>query len=126
MSFTNLEQRLTFEMRDPIKKFGGLNHIRMCGRKARCFLGEKPKALLFTFMMVNIPATFFNSAIAPVPLWGESKYYILAVGLFLQLTANFLMFYTSMIDPGIVPATFVSKEAFDKLDKKYTHIKHKS
>ena len=90
-------------------------------------MGEKPKALFVTFLIVNIPATFFNAAIAPVSLWGEDyRYMMVAIGIFLQLAANLLMFYTSMIDPGIVPATFISRDANSKIDKKYKHIKHKS
>ena len=39
ISISNLEARLNIEMKHPIKKFGGLNSIRMCGRRARIILG---------------------------------------------------------------------------------------
>ena len=35
------------------------------------------------------------------------------------------MFYTSCVDPGIIPATFVSKEARNKVNSKYININHK-
>ena len=125
-SFGSLEARLAIEMSFPVKKYSGLNHIKMCGRHARCFMGEQPKALIFTFSMINIPATFFNAAIAPVPLWGEQRYLILTLGIILQIASTILMFYTSCIDPGIVPATLISKDAKSKVDKKYINIKHKN
>ena len=40
ISMSNLEDRLTIEMKHPIKKFSGLNNIRMCGKNARMFMGE--------------------------------------------------------------------------------------
>lgn len=40
VSMTNLEDRLAQEMKHPIKKFSGLNNIRMCGRDTRLFMGE--------------------------------------------------------------------------------------
>ena len=83
LSLTNLENRVLEDMKNPVKKFGGLNRVRMCGRNKRCFMGEKPKALIFTGAMINIPGTFFNAAIAPVPLWGDLSYLLLALGLFL-------------------------------------------
>ena len=83
----------------------------MCGRHARCFMGQQPKALIFTFSVINIPATYFNVAIAPVSLWGEKRHLILIVGILLQIVSTILMFYTSCIDPGIVPATLISKNA---------------
>ena len=77
--------------------------------------------------MINIPATYFNALIAPASLWGDStSYTLLTFGILLQLTCTFLMFYTSCVDPGIIPATFISKEARNKVDKKYISIKHKS
>jgi len=85
-------------------------------------MGERPNALIFTFCVINIPATLFNILVAPVPLWGEYRYMIVILGVFLQLASTFLMFYTSCIDPGIVPATFISKEAKSKVDKKYINI----
>lgn len=75
--------------------------------------------------MVNIPATFFNIAIAPASLWGEQRYLLVTLGVFLQVASTVLMFYTGCIDPGIVPSTFLSKEAISKVDKKYVNIKHK-
>ena len=39
ISISNLEARLNIEMKHPIKKFGGLNSIRMCGRRVRIILG---------------------------------------------------------------------------------------
>lgn len=126
-SLTDLESRLEREMQDPIKKFNGLNRIRMCGRTSRCFMGEKPKALLFTGSMINVPATFFNIFVAPVSLFGDTnRYIILAIGVFLQMTSNALMLWTSVIDPGIIPATFYSKDAKFAVDKRYLNIKHKN
>ena len=97
----------------------------MCGKNTRWFMGEKPKALIFTGCVINIPATIFNAVIAPVGLWGDNRYIILSIGVFLQILCNVLMLYTSIIDPGILPATFVSKEAKETVDKKYINIRHK-
>jgi len=108
-----------------MKKFSGLNSIRMCGRHSRCFFGVKPKALIFTFFVINVPATFFNVAIAPVSLWGEYRNLLVALGVTLQVLSTVLMFYTGCVDPGIVPATFISKDAISKVNKKYINIKHK-
>ena len=124
-SFSSLENRLEQEMKYPIKKFSGMNNIRMCGRNKRCFFGVQPKALIFTFCMINIPATFFNIAVAPAAIWGDHRYVILALGVFLQILSTALMFLTGSVDPGIVPATFISKEALPKVGKKYVNIKHK-
>ena len=114
-------------MKDPIKKFNGLNYIRMCRRNSRCCAGSHPKILLFTGSLINIPATFFNIAIAPVSLWGEpNRYFILALGLFLQIMSTVLMIWTSSIDPGVIPATFYSKDARYAVDKRYLSVKRKS
>ena len=126
-SITSLEQRLEDELRQPIKKFGGVNSIRMCGRRTRCFMGHRPKALIFTSFMINIPATFFNAAIAPVALWGNpTRNFLPMFGIFLQIMCNVLMIWTSVVDPGILPATYVSWRARNKIDKKYFQIKNKS
>lgn len=75
--------------------------------------------------MINIPATFFNVAIAPVALWGDYRSLLMALGIFLQVLSTVLMFYTGSVDPGIVPATFISKDAISKVNRKYVNIKHK-
>ena len=79
----DLEYLLKEEMNQPIKKFSGLNSVRMCGHKKRLFMGKSPKALIITGCMINIPATYFNAAVAPVPLWDDYRYLILAIGVFL-------------------------------------------
>ena len=83
ISMSNLEARLSAEMKHPIKKFGGLNCIRMCGRRARIIMGENPKALIFTGLMINVPATFFNVFIAPSSLWGNYRYGLMSFGILL-------------------------------------------
>ncbi len=99
----------------------------MCKGKSRCFMGRHPKVLLFTGSLINVPATFFNVAIAPVPLWGEpNRYILLSLGVFLQIMCTVLMLWTSTIDPGIIPATFFTKEARYAVDKRYLSIKRKS
>jgi len=70
-------------MKQPIKKFSGLNSIRMCGRNARIFMGVQPKALIFTGLVINIPATYFNVLIAPAGLWGDYSYGLTTFGIFL-------------------------------------------
>jgi len=126
-SVTSLEERLAEELRYPVKRYAGYNRITMCGRRARCFMGEQPKALILSASMINVPMTYFNVAIAPVPLWGPTASpIILALGVFLQLASNSLMIWASVIDPGIVPATLVSQQACSKVDKKYLNIKTKS
>ena len=50
----------------PITKFNGLNVIKMIGKDFRLFFGEKPKAIIVTFIIINIPATYFNVMIAGV------------------------------------------------------------
>lgn len=35
------------------------------------------------------------------------------------------MLYTGCVDPGIIPATFISRDAINKVDPKYTNIHHK-
>ena len=50
----------------PITKFNGLNVIRMLGSRKRLFFGEKPKAIIVTFLATNIPALLFNIFIAAV------------------------------------------------------------
>ena len=50
----------------PITKFNGLNNIKMIGKNARLFFGEKPKAIIVTFLMINIPSTLFNTLVAGV------------------------------------------------------------
>ena len=125
-SITTLEQRIEDEMHQPIKKFGGLNNIRLCGKHARCFMGHKPLALVITGLMINIPATFFNTAIAPVPLWdGTDSTLLLVIGIILQITCNVLMIWTSVVDPGIVPATHISLKSISKIDIKYLSVKSK-
>ena len=126
LSMSNLEAALNLEMKHPIKKFSGLNNIRMCGSSARLLMGEQPKALIFTGLVINIPATYFNALVATASLWGDYSYGLTLFGIALQLTCTFLMFYTSCVDPGIIPATFISKEARNKVNKKYINIKHKS
>ena len=83
ISMSNLEARLNIEMKHPIKKFGGLNSIRMCGRRARIILGENPKALILTGLMINVPATYFNTLIAPSSLWGDFRYGLTTFGVLL-------------------------------------------
>ena len=97
----------------------------MCGRHRRCFMGTRPKALIFTGLMINIPATLFNTLIAPVSLWGENRYLLISLGVFLQIMCTVMMIYAGSVDPGIIPATFVSKEAINKVDRKYTCIHNK-
>ena len=119
-SISGLEQRIEDELKQPVKKFGGVNSIRMCGRRSRCFMGHQPQALIFTGLMINIPATFFNAAIAPVPLWDdEENALLLVLCISLQILCTVLMIWTSVIDPGIVPATYISKQASDCIEKKY-------
>ena len=50
----------------PITKFNGLNNIKMIGNRKRLFFGEKPKAVVVTFVVVNIPCTLFNIFVAGV------------------------------------------------------------
>lgn len=50
----------------PVTKFNGVNVIKMIGDSYRLFFGEKPKAILVTFLAVNVPSTFFNLIIARV------------------------------------------------------------
>ena len=50
----------------PITKFSGLNVIKMLGNHKRLFFGEKPKAVIVTFLVVNIPSTLFNIFVAAV------------------------------------------------------------
>lgn len=50
----------------PITKFNGVNVIKMLGDDLRLFFGEKPKAMIVTFFVINIPTTFFNIMIAGV------------------------------------------------------------
>ena len=50
----------------PITKFNGLNNIKMIGNRKRLFFGEKPKAVVVTFVVVNIPSTLFNIFVAGV------------------------------------------------------------
>ena len=50
----------------PITKFSGLNNIKMIGNRKRLFFGEKPKAVVVTFVVVNIPSTLFNIFVAGV------------------------------------------------------------
>ena len=99
----------------------------MCGQHNRCFMGHQPKAILLTALMINLPMTFFNIAIAPAPLWDENTRAILIfLGIILQIASTVLMLWTSIIDPGIVPATHISRHARYHIDKKYLKIKHKS
>ena len=79
-SFESLENRIIEELSHPLKKFNGLNHIRMFGRNSRLFMGENPKALLVTTALINIPATLFNAIVAPVPLWGDLRYLLVTLG----------------------------------------------
>ena len=107
----------------PVKKFGGKNRIRICGRNTRCFMGNRPIALIKTFCMINIPATFFNAAIAPASLWPDNnRYIILGLGVILQLLTNIFLFKVSSTDPGIIPATFISEDAKPHVHKNYTNI----
>ena len=74
-------------------------------------MGERPKALIFTGCMINIPATLFNALIASSSLWGESRSLILFLGVGLQILCTVLMLVAGGVDPGIIPATFLSKNA---------------
>ena len=77
--------------------------------------------------MINIPATFFNAAIAPVPLWTDKENALLLIlCISLQILCTVLMIWTSVIDPGIIPATYISKQATDCIEKKYLQIKRKA
>jgi len=42
------------------------------------------------------------------------------------MASTALMLWTSVIDPGIIPATFYSKDAKFAVDKRYLNIKHKN
>ena len=50
----------------PITKFNGVNVIKMVGDKTRLFFGENPKAIIVTFLAVNLPSIVFNILIAGV------------------------------------------------------------
>ena len=115
-----LEKRLEKELLNPIKKFGGTNNIRMCGRHNRCFMGHHPKAILLTALMINLPVTFFNIAIASASLWNKNTRAMLVfLGIILQIACTVLMLCTSVTDPGIIPATHISRRARHHIDKKY-------
>ena len=78
-----LQRFLEEERTQPIKRFIGRNRIRLCGRSTRCFCGGQPTGLIKTFLMINIPATAFNVAVAPVELWDDSRNIILGIGVLL-------------------------------------------
>ena len=106
--------------------YHGKNKIRMCGRRSRCFMGQHPKAIIWTFCLINIPATYFNVGIAPRSIWGEEgRLLITCLGIIFQLLTNIFMFNTSCKDPGIIPAAFISEEARKRVPQKYTHIMFK-
>ena len=97
--------------------------MRMCGRRARCFYGSSPCALFKTWLLINIPTTFYNCAIAASPVWqGNTRWVLLVLGLLLQILTNVLMLRTSCRDPGVIPATWISDEAYMKLPLRYVNI----
>jgi len=51
---------------EPVVKFTGLNKVVMFGDSCRLFFGIQPRNLIVTFLLINVPATYFNSTVVVV------------------------------------------------------------
>lgn len=124
----DVESLLRRHLMRPVKKFSGLNHVWMLGNDFRFFLGERPKALILTFFVINLPMVIFNVFIAAdKAAWGSLTVArsLIAIGIFMQAVCSVLMVVTGARDPGIIPGTFVSFNARSLVDKRYLNIRHK-
>jgi hypothetical protein len=53
-------------LNEPVSIFLGSNKILLCGNRVRFIFGERPQAVLVTFLLINVPMTLFNSVVAVV------------------------------------------------------------
>ena len=100
----------------PLKMFLGSNKVIILSQSWRLIMGEKPSAILVTFLLINVPMSLangfittsnnFNSQDKDKVVFDIGRWLLLA-GLTLQVFSSLLLFYASMKDPGIIPGTYV-------------------
>jgi len=107
----------------PMKKHLGVNKIILCG-KFKIILGCKPKALLGSFAMMNVPLTAFNIIVANPENWGDSPI-VQIIGVILQLICTYFILASGIRDPGIIPGNYCSPQAKRNVPEKYRTINRK-
>jgi hypothetical protein len=63
--------------------------------------GVNPRAIIVTFLMINLPMTLFNAGVCS----GFNSPLFWIVGALMQVTTTLLLIYAAARDPGIIPAT---------------------
>ena len=103
-----------------------MNYIIMCGSRMRSFFGHRPKFLVITCCLINLPALYFQTCIvSDENLWGKHTTWLTILSVFLQLSSTLMMFVTGCSDPGIIPSLLVSKTAKKYYNKRYIGITFK-
>ena len=104
--------------------FGGNNFIFcMISKHRRCFSGDKPKRLIMSFFLINIPGLVFDLFVVKDISDDYDTQIFLIISICLQFLTTILMFYTGLKDPGVIPKNIYDKQALQQIDKKYHKLK---
>lgn len=93
--------------------------------RCRLFMGRKPRSILTTFFLINVPGTLFNALVATAAPWCTewTSWLPLGIGVILQVACTVSLLLAGCTDPGVLPTVeYHPKAPLSMIDKRYLEI----